>query len=953
MNCRSDKFSSTLMGFSCLRLSIEWSLFYCFMVVSCFSFLHPRFSTIVAASKLGGNDTDQLALLAFKANIIDDPFQVMTSWNESIHFCEWHGITCGRRHQRVIKLDLQSQKLFGSMSPHIGNLSFLRKLYLHNNSFVHEIPPQLGRLARLQILALHNNSLNGKIPANLSGCSNLLGFDFDHNTLAGAIPTELGSLSKLQRIFISQNDLTGDIPHSFANLTSLEALSAFGNNFGGSIPDGVGQLTNLTTIALAGNRLFGTIPPSIFNLSYLEGFDVGDNKHIHGSLPSDIGFTLPNLKFLLISDNQFTGSLPNSIANASNLEVFTIDLNSFEGKVPTMEKLHNIRFVNFGANSLGSGGLADLDFLSSLINATHLQVLALDHNNFGGTLPESIGNLSTKLEVFIVGSNYIVGKIPAGIGNLINLNILNMWANQLTGNIPTEIGKLEKLHVWDFSINKLTGFIPFSVGNLSLLTNVRLNENNFQGSIPSSMGKSQNLLLLDFSNNNLSGTIPHQVIGLSSLSVYLNLSQNHLSGSLPMEVGNLRNLGIMDISENMLSGEIPITIGSCESLEILNMQGNSFQGPLPSSLSLLRGLQELDFSRNNLSSKIPQYLASFQLKKLNLSFNDFDGEVPMKGIFKNASATSVMGNNKLCGGVPELRLPRCKVKELKKSRPTFIVKLVVSLSCGFLGVILALSFIYLYWFRKSRKAISSSLPDNSLFKVSYQSLLKATSGFSLENIIGVGSFGSVYKGFLNDEDGNESVVAVKVLNLSHQGASKSFLSECKALRNIRHRNLVKVVTACSGVDYQGNDFKALVYEFMVNGNLDEWLHQIQDEYEPSEQPKNLSLLERLNIGLDVACALDYLHHHCHAPIIHCDLKPSNILLNNDMIAHVGDFGLARFLVNASCSNSAQQTSSSIGVRGSIGYVAPGKYAFFVFSLLFKTYNKFLPPKMCAPLIIRG
>ncbi|CAK9135779.1 unnamed protein product [Ilex paraguariensis] len=84
-----------------------------------------------------------------------------------------------------------------------------------------------------------------------------------------------------------------------------------------------------------------------------------------------------------------------------------------------------------------------------------------------------------------------------------------------------------------------------------------------------------------------------------------------------------------------------------------------------------------------------------------------------------------------------------------------------------------------------------------------------------------------------NQDG--TIVAIKILNLLRQGASKSFLAECEALRNIRHRNLVKVATACSGADYQGNDFKALVYEFMVNGNLEEWLHPIQGEFEVNEE----------------------------------------------------------------------------------------------------------------------
>uniref|UniRef100_A0A5B7BBX5 non-specific serine/threonine protein kinase n=1 Tax=Davidia involucrata TaxID=16924 RepID=A0A5B7BBX5_DAVIN len=160
-----------------------------------------------------------------------------------------------------------------------------------------------------------------------------------------------------------------------------------------------------------------------------------------------------------------------------------------------------------------------------------------------------------------------------------------------------------------------------------------------------------------------------------------------------------------------------------------------------------------------------------------------------------------------------------------------------------------------------------------------------------------------------------------VLNLLRHGASKSFIAECEALKNIRHRNLVKVLTACSSVDYQGNDFKALVYEFMVNGSLEEWLHPNLSEHLAHEEPRKLNLLQRLSIALDVACALDYLHHHCQNPVVHCDLKPSNVLLDNEMIGHVGDFGLARFLPKASQNFSTNQTSS-LGLRGSIGYVAP-------------------------------
>ena len=192
---------------------------------------------------------------------------------------------------------------------------------------------------------------------------------------------------------------------------------------------------------------------------------------------------------------------------------------------------------------------------------------------------------------------------------------------------------------------------------------------------------------------------------------------------------------------------------------------------------------------------------------------------------------------------------------------------------------------------------------------------QATSRFSPSNLIGYGSFGTVYKGALGQE---ERLVAIKVLNLQHKRASKSFMAECNALRNIRHRNLVKILTCCSSMDYSGNQFKALVFEFMTNGGLDIWLHPKRDN---ENQSSNLSLLQRLNIAVDVAYAIDYLHNHSAQPIIHCDLKPSNILLDNDMVAHVSDFGLARLLPTTD--DSSQQQSSTIGIKGSIGYAAPG------------------------------
>ncbi|KAI8006515.1 putative LRR receptor-like serine/threonine-protein kinase [Camellia lanceoleosa] len=834
--------------------SMSWTLFQfmhvvvVFVLMGCSCLGGSGSSTHRHHVHVAGNETDRLALLAFKAEITGDPFGALNSWNESIHFCQWAGITCGRRHQRVTKLKLDHRKLTGSISPHIGNLSFLRILSLRNNSFTHQIPPELGHLRRLQLLTLLNNSIAGEIPANISACSNLVFLELTGNSLAGKIPVELGSLSKLKGLYIGRNNLTGGLPYTFGNLSSLIVFYASSNNINGSIPEALGRLTNLNFLALASNKLVG---------------------------------------------------------------------NKFIGRVPPLGMMHNLLWLSFQDNHLGTGEAGDLNFLSSLPNATNLNILLLGSNNFGGVLPESIGNLSTNLGSLILENNKIGGSIPTEMANLVNLQALEMTKNHFIGNIPADIGKLQKLQMLDLSGNKFYGKIPLSLKNLTSLAYLYLGGNNLHGNIPPSLGKCP-LVELALDGNNLSGTIPKQVLTLSTL-LNLYLLDNHLVGSIQLEIGNLINLENLDVSRNMLSGKIPSTLGSCVKLRFLYIQSNNFGGTLPSSLSNLRGIEELDLSHNNFSGKIPYYLEDFVfLQKLDLSFNDFEGVVPEIGIFKNATAISIRGNNKLCGGIPKLHLHSCNTKGFKRKRFTLILKITIPASFGLLGLVIMMCLLYLCCFRKTTKVPSLRFLGKSYVKLSYQSLLKATDGFSPANMIGMGSFGSVYKGIL---DHSEKVVAVKVLNLQFRGASKSFITECEALRRIRHRNLVKVFTACSSVDYNGNDFKALVYEFMVNGSLEDWLHANENEDEVHVKSRNLNLLQRLNIAVDVASALDYLHHHCSEPIVHCDLKPSNVLLNDEMIGHVGDFGLARFLPEGTYNSSATQ-SSSIGLRGSVGYAAP-------------------------------
>ncbi|EXB52313.1 putative LRR receptor-like serine/threonine-protein kinase [Morus notabilis] len=624
-------------------------------------------------------------------------------------------------------------------------------------------------------------------------------------------------------------------------------------------------------------------------------------NRLEGNIPQNLFH--PNLEVFFIHFNKFGGQVP-LISNATKLINFEIGNNHFTGKVPDFPSLPHLRSIGLNRNNLGHQKNGDLNFMSSVVNCTNLELFGIEDNNFGGTLPECMCNFSTKLSYVTMGRNQIKGRIPTRIENLVNLQLLGIETNQLVGPIPGSIGKLQKLFGLNFHNNKLSGAIPSSLGNLTSLGELILKSNNLQGRIPSSLGKCKYLVALTLSQNNLTGPIPKEVISLSSLSRFLDLSRNYFTGSIPNEVGKLSNLGYLDISENRLSGKIPNTLGSCESMEYLNLQGNLLQENIPQSFYFLKGIQEIDLSRNNLSGEIPKYL---------------EGEVPTQGVFTNTSAFSAVGNTRLCGGRPQLNLPKCPSSLNKKAKLSTKHKLIVSVVCGLVAIILLALFSVLLSRARKRNAKSTlgSPFGISFLEVSYGDLLKATDGFSSANLIGAGSFGSVYKGILNQEKTLD--VAVKVLNLQTSRALKSFIAECKVLKNIKHRNLLKLLTACSSIDFQGNDFKALVYEFMVNASLDEWLHPRQGLN--SEEERHLNLIQRINIAIDVANALDYLHRHCHEPIVHSDLKPSNILLDGDMTARVGDFGLARFLMDPSHLFSSHQ-SSSIGIRGSIGYIAP-------------------------------
>ncbi|PHT49606.1 hypothetical protein CQW23_09353 [Capsicum baccatum] len=220
------------------------------------------------------------------------------------------------------------------------------------------------------------------------------------------------------------------------------------------------------------------------------------------------------------------------------------------------------------------------------------------------------------------------------------------------------------------------------------------------------------------------------------------------------------------------------------------------------------------------------------------------GEIPSGGPFKNLSSQFFIYNEALCGS-SRFSVPPCPTSSKHRSNRKTL--LVLFLFLGIALVVVPSTFIF-FWIRyiKGTRVLqqADSLSSITSERISYYELIQATDALSESNLIGSGSFGSVYKGVLR----SGTAIAVKVFNLQLDAAFKSFDTECEVLRSLRHRNLIKVITSCSNLD-----FKALVLEYMPNESLEKYLYS---------HNYFLDIRQRLSIMIDVACALEYLHHGC-------------------------------------------------------------------------------------------
>ncbi|EOY22749.1 Leucine-rich repeat protein kinase family protein [Theobroma cacao] len=582
------------------------------------------------------------------------------------------------------------------------------------------------------------------------------------------------------------------------------------------------------------------------------------------------------------------GRIPSSIGNCTSLTLLDLADNSFDGLIPnTIVNLKNLQKLNLAHNALTiESSTLESSFINSLTNNMHLRRIVLSGNPLDTMLPMSIGNLSTSLEYLWLTDCKLHGRIPSEVGNLSSLVALRLGNNELTGVIPNTIGRLQKLQGLHLQGNKLQGTILYDFCKLSSLFELFLSGNELSGLIPECLSNLTTLRNLSLSSNRLTSTIPSSLWSLRDI-LAINMSSNSLQGSLPFDIENLKVVIEIDLSKNQFSGYIPDS-WNLQSLEYLSLAVNRLQGLIPESLVSSLSLEFLDLSHNKLSGVIPKSLVQLHLMYFNVSFNELEGEIPSGGTFDNFTARSYVMNKALCGAA-RLQVPTCRTGTSKRSRRPILTLAKILLPIIASMCILPQMYRAIKHCLKKRK--DPLLTTNRT--ILYEEIVLATDGFSESNIIGTGSFGSVYKGAMKEEKN----VAIKVFNLHPERGLRSFQVESELLSNTRHPNLVKLMNSCCD-----DDFRALVLEYMPNGTLDKWLYT---------HNYFLNLLQRLDIMIEVASAMSYLHS---IHVIHCDLKPSNILLDEDMIARVSDFSVAKRLGE----NATMQTRT----MATMGYMAP-------------------------------
>ncbi|KAK9723761.1 hypothetical protein RND81_05G023700 [Saponaria officinalis] len=719
---------------------------------------------------------------------------------------------------------------------------------------------------------------------------------------------------------------------------------------------------HIKELQLLNMNLSGTLAPELQQLSRLEGLDFMWNR-ITGSIPKEIG-NLSSLKTLVLNGNLLTGSLPDELGLLANLSRLQLDENYLSGTIPkSFVKMSSMKHFHLNNNSFSGQLPPELSQIHTLVH------LLLDNNNFSGNIPAQFSGLS-KLEILQLDNNHFVGaEIPESYQNLSRLVKLSLRNCSLGGPLP-DFSQIPYLSYIDLSWNKLTGSIPSNKLSDNITT-IDFSHNKLNGEIPENFSYLLALQMLSLENNSLNGSVPAQIwhkslAGSDRLSIDFRYNMlSDISGNLnPPQNVNLRlrgnpvcnNTNIQKIhhfcdSDVGANGTADVlkTLTACP---VTACPVDQYYEPIPevptcfcaAPIRIGYRLKSPSFTyfppyKSTFESYITRAL-NFELYQLDIDSYEWEEGPRLRMNLKLFPQINGVNGSHVFND-SELRWIRYKyttwhfpgselfgpyellnftllgpyssvIFQTGKGGINKVVLTVILISIILfaVGASVAVSFFILK--RKTRRdqlsrrilSEKTSIKIDGVKEFTFKEMARATNNFNNSAQVGQGGYGKVYRGTLVDD----TAVAVKRAEEGSLQGTREFLTEIHLLSRLHHRNLVSLVGYCGESGEQ-----MLVYEFMPNGTLHDWLY--------GKSERTLSFSMRLRIALGAAKGILYLHREANPPIFHRDIKASNILLDSHLIAKVADFGLSRLAPALDDEGDASHHVSTV-VKGTPGYLDP-------------------------------
>lgn len=747
--------------------------------------------------------------------------------------------------------------------------------------------------SRVNSITLASMGLEGQLSGDISSLSELQTIDLSYNPgLTGTLPSAIGNLNKLTSLILLGCGFTGTIPDTVGSLQQLVYLSLNSNGFSGQIPPSIGNLANLYWLDLADNQLEGTIPVSNSTTSGLDllvntkHFHLGMNK-LSGQIPDQIFNSNMTLIHVLFDSNQLVGPIPSTLGLVPSLEVLRLDSNSLSGNVP-----------------------------SNLNNLTSLQDLYLSNNKLDGSLP-SLSGMSSLNTLDLSNNSFNASEIPTWLSSLSSLTTIRLESTQLQGQVPVNIFSLPNLQTVGLKGNVLNGTLVVGSGFSNQLSLIDL-QNNGISQINQTGGYSIDIILAGNPVCNGAATTETYCIvpQSNSTSLYTTPAANCVPTSCTSSD---------QVSSPTCRCAYPYTgVLFFRALYFSNLANSTIYVALQNSL--MQFFQNNQLSVDSVSLSYPRMDVSNYFL-LNISVfpygQDRFNRTAISTIAFSFSNQTYKPPGQYFGPYFFRGDQYSHFADETSSAKKSVTGVIIGAAAGGFVLLVLLLLAGVYAHRQKKRAERARIETNPFANwdvnnktsgsiphlkgargFSFEEVKKYTNNFSDANDVGSGGYGKVYSGTLSTGE----LVAIKRAQQGSLQGSLEFKTEIELLSRVHHKNVVRLLGFC----YERGE-QMLIYEFVPNGSLHDTLS--------GKSGIKLDWSRRLKIALGAARGLAYLHELADPPIIHRDIKSSNILLDERLNAKVADFGLSKLMGDGDI----DKTHVTTQVKGTMGYLDPEYY----------------------------